>query len=495
MHRWYTDAELTKIFGADIRQIDRAGGGDDFAGASRRVRRLAARGRIVRHELKPGLLITPRPTWPPMQSPGLVLTAMGASADHDGKKVFSYVPNAEYVDAQEMYEQAQATYDPRHIMALLQRNPWHGDSLLSMADLHRSTGDPGYADELVEMCVYALERGWPVGTLLNANANGNIHVPYSDYNRLLFKALMRHAHVLGRRGLPRTALECLKLLYSLNADDPSGVLATVDYYALRCREFAWLRAVAKGVAQASTMPNIVYSLALAAHLDGSSKVSEGSEGSEAIAIADADDLMAKALMMFPGVVVCLQRKLAAMDVPMSEDWAMVLVNDFFAASADGLADTPSLRKLVDIFVERSHSLWKPPPVQEFMLRAAERVASLVNTSPDMQRESLPLGLTVDEWKSVGDEAFAGGDDAFAHLKVHDFSDAIAAINPEELDALQGGVGEEEEALMMDVMAGVDDLGDAGPLAAFLRTLLPWVNAGVAPGDDEEREEEREEETE
>ena len=51
--------------------------------------------------------------------------------------------------------------------------------------------------------------------------------------------------------------------------------------------------------------------------------------------------------------------------------------------------------------------------------------------------------------------------------------------------------------MMDMMAGLaagggvvpDDLGDAGPLAAFLRTLLPWVNAGVAPGDDEEGEEE------
>lgn len=117
----------------------------------------------------------------------------------------------------------------------------------------------------------------------------------------------------------------------------------------------------------------------------------------------------------------------------------------------------------------------------------------------MQRESLPMGLSILEWQSVGAGAFPeGAEDAYVHLKVSDFSDAVAAINPEELQAMQGGEDDAEELMMAmaaEMAAGAagggraapDDLGDAGPLAAFLRTLLPWVHAGVAPtsGDEDD----------
>lgn len=39
-------------------------GAGAFAGASRRVRRLAARGLLRRQALKPGAIISPRDTWP-----------------------------------------------------------------------------------------------------------------------------------------------------------------------------------------------------------------------------------------------------------------------------------------------------------------------------------------------------------------------------------------------------------------------------------------------
>ncbi len=487
--------ELRRIFGADVaREVELQQGGvaeTEFAGASRRVRRLAARGRIVRQELKPGVLVKPRSTWPSFSTPGLVLRATGGSTG-EGKRMYEMVASDWYEEAEEMYEQAQATYDPRNIMGLLQRYPWHGGSLLAMADLHRSTGDGAYADELVEMFMYALERGWPpAGTFIGPNT----FVPFTGYNRLLFVGMMRHVQVLGRRGLNRTALECLKLLYSLNEEDPVGVLACIDFYALRAGAYAWLRSMSRSVTQASTLPNVVYSLALASALEGQESGGDGRDGRDG---GETEELMVKALLMHPAAMVRMQEKLGGMDVRLSVEWGIVLATPFFAESTDRLVSSPTLRKLVDIFVERSHVLWKPQHVQGCMLRAAERVLSLVNASEDMQRESLPMGLSILEWRSVGEGAFPeSAEDAYAHLKVSDFSDAVAAINPEELQALQGGQDDAEEMMMAmaaEMAAGVggggravpDDLGDAGPVAAFLRTLLPWVNAGVAPesGDDD-----------
>ena len=477
--------ELKRIFGADVaREVEQQQGGEmaenEFAGAPRRMRRLAARGRIVRQALKPGTLVKPRSSWPSFSTPGLVLRATGDTTG-DGKRIYEMAISDWYEQAEEMFEQAQATYDPRNVMGLLQSHPWHGGSLLAMADLHRSTGDGAYADELVEMFMYSLERGLPpLGTLLTPPSS-NAFVPFTGYNRLLFKGMMRHVQVLSRRGLHRTALECLKLLYSLNEEDPVGVLACIDFYALRAGAHAWLRSMSQSVTQASTMPNVVYSLALASALDEGEPVKGGT----------AEDMMLKALMIHPAAMVRMQEKLKDLDVRLSIEWGVVMTTPFFSESTARLARNPTLGKLVDIFVERSHTLWKSPCAQVCMLRAAERLVSLVNASEDMQRESLPMGLSIPEWRSVGEGAFPEGaeDASYAHLSISDFSDAVAAINPEELQALQGGDDEAEVDLMLAMAAEMgaggravpDDLGDAGPFAAFLRTLLPWVNAGVAPG--------------
>lgn len=50
----------------------------------------------------------------------------------------------------------QATYDPNSIAALLQRAPYHVDSLLAMYDLYRHLGENQYA----EVC--GLRGGKPV---------------------------------------------------------------------------------------------------------------------------------------------------------------------------------------------------------------------------------------------------------------------------------------------------------------------------------------------
>jgi len=478
--------ELRKIFGSEVTrhvfasESGREGGNAALLqGGSRRVRRLAARGLIRRQELKRGILIDPRDTWPHLPSSDILKLSLTG-------EVYSYEASSSYESVQQAYEQAQASLNPRNLMGLMQSHPYHIDGLLTMSDLYRSTGETAYADEMLEMCVYALERGWPQSLFHTLETRG-VQIPYKGpYNKSLFIALMRYVQILGRRGLFRTGLECCKLILSLNRDDPCGALLAIDYYALRYKEYEFVKNLAETYdhGAVATMPNIVYSVALAQYyIDG-------------LPSQEADDLLAKAMMLHPAVMVSMQNKLEELKLvqasgSMIDDWQQVLHSEPFVSSHRSLEQSPPLQKLVDIFVERQHLLWKSAPIQSFLLRAAERVAGLASASEDMQRDGLPFGLTIDDWSSMRQQAFPEEDsNSYAHLRIADFSDTVAQLPPEEVQGALDGpdetdIGQMDPQQVEQLMQALSEAGDTpnldeGALLGFLRSLLPWVNAGQQP---------------
>lgn len=92
--------ELRRMFGSDATRADRLmdggqGGADEMAGASRRVRRLAARGLVGRYaSQKRGLIITPTATWPVLVADDMKLQQTGVG--REGKVLFSYVASPQY---------------------------------------------------------------------------------------------------------------------------------------------------------------------------------------------------------------------------------------------------------------------------------------------------------------------------------------------------------------------------------------------------------------
>lgn len=522
------EEELKRIFGSDV--TTRGVGDEDgaqmegFAGASRRIRRLAARGLIRRETQKRGLLITPRNTWPSVDVDDLKL--MQSGVDEDGKVVFGYVASEQYEvrscvyvfcivnftimfslcalkmltmalmimsmewisvqRVQEAYEECQQSFQPQSLMALLQAHPYHVDTLLTVCDLYRSTGDGAYADEMVDMCVYRLERGWPRKFLDSINSAHGVHIPYYGHNIALFIALRKYIQILGRRGLHRVALECCKLLLALNNDDPCGAMCMIDYHALRCGQYKYLHTFVASYDGGSTgiMPNMVYSLALARwneEISGSTLCHSANEGS-----SSAQELLAKAMMMHPAVLVRLQEKLNTMNIGQGSRWTQCLRSPPFSTAS--LSQTPGLERLVDIYVERSHVLWKSPEVQEWLLEQAESIVDAARISSlEEQAHKLPFGLTIADWTAVRDNAFPPSDtNDYAHLKVHDFSDTIAQLPPEEIhgmmnqQAVDMNVGNLDPNQIRAMAQELENLDDQHPLVAFLRTLLPWVHAGEQP---------------
>ena len=496
------EEELKRLFGSDVTRDTRSERElsirDGFSGASRRIRRLAARGLIRQHELRDGILIHPRNSWAPFRIDDLKLTQTGTSPD--GKVIMSYIGSQFYESVQAKYAECQASFNPRMLMGLLQAYPYHVDGLLTMADVYRSTGDGAYSDELIEKALYILERGWPRTLINSINTGPGIHVPYEDHNKSFFRCLMRYIQILGKRGLHRSALEVSKLMLSLNLHDPCGVLFTIDYYALRCEEYDFLHqmSLAYDDGGIAIMPNIVYSVALARfyqELDAGDKGHANEKGD-----TSADDLLTKAILIHPEVIVKLQKKLQEdVKVAIPHAWEEVLKMDpFRSATAEALADNASLERIVDIFIERHHLLWKSSAVQDFMLRATKRVASAASDPSDVQRQKLPFALAMEDWASMRNQAFpATKENSYNHLHVHDFSDSFAALPPEEVqnaleqqpDPMDDLQTHEMQAILANAMQDgqIENLEDTGALAGFLRSLLPWVNAGHVPSYSDEDE--------
>lgn len=110
---------------------------------------------------------------------------------------------------------------------------------------------------------------------------------------------------VGDRACYRTALEFCRLLLSLSpSDDPLGVVLTIDFYALRSREYGWLIEFFNEWEQwknLSQLPNFAYSIAIAHYYLATT-------GNTDPDLETANTLLQNALIMFPGVLIPLLEK-------------------------------------------------------------------------------------------------------------------------------------------------------------------------------------------
>ena len=73
--------------------------------------------------------------------------------------------------AQRLFEEAQATYDPNNIVAVLQQHPYHIDALLAMFELHRHAARVPF----VELACIRPSMAWLMPSLPTAGVR--LHVP------------------------------------------------------------------------------------------------------------------------------------------------------------------------------------------------------------------------------------------------------------------------------------------------------------------------------
>ncbi|KAJ1734762.1 hypothetical protein LPJ61_000902 [Coemansia biformis] len=366
-----SEAEIKRLFGSAVLKGEGAGGG---GGGRRRM--------VQRAALKRLALSHPKPTWPPLHvSPGVEMrpivlgevdeaTRQLVEGDPTGGQWFVLEHSARFRTIQLEFLSAVMTHDADAIAALAYQHPYHVDALLQMSEIMKQTGgDFGEAGELVERALFAFEQGF-APRFSATNGTGRL-----DFRRIesrgLFLALFRHMQFMARRGCWRTAFETNKVLLGLDpVHDPYGALLTLDFHALKSRQYEYVRQfVADWTwSPVELLPNWAFSRALAEFmLEGGAKKREGDVAGM------STDLLVEAILVFPTVVPALWTKANISVDP------VVLTHPYFLDEQipDESAMT-HMQLLVQMFVERNGALYRTPEVgrwlQEGLLLALEQIA-------------------------------------------------------------------------------------------------------------------------
>jgi hypothetical protein len=113
----------------------------------------------------------------------------------------------------------------------------------------------------------------------------------------------------------------------------------------------------------------------------------------------------------------------------------------------------SLGHLISLFVERSHQLWKPADVLQWLQLAATAAADVADgkarrssSSSSSGQPPLPLSVmtaddvivegSAEDWACVAQESFpAAGRNEYGHLRLADFTDTVNALPQEEMQGM------------------------------------------------------------
>ncbi|KAJ2079820.1 hypothetical protein H4R24_003520 [Coemansia sp. RSA 988] len=367
-----SEAEIRRLFGSAA--LKDSGGGGGGGGRRRFMQRAIA---------KRSSLTQPKPTWPPLlHAPGVEMRQLVETdedkemqqliaADPTGGQWFTIEHSMRFRTVQLEFLEAVITNDADAIAALAHHHPYHVDALLQLSEILKQTGgDFGEAGTLVERALFAFEQGFAARFSVT---NGMSRLDFRRIeSRGLFLALFRHMQFMSRRGCWRTALEVNKVLLGLDpVRDPYGVLLTLDFFALKSRQYEYVRRFMAdwSWSRVDLLPNWAYSQALAEFMleSGDGKKSKKSEGRASM------DLLVEAILVFPTVVPILWTK-AGVDVD-----PVVLTHPYFedVQIPDESAMT-YMQLMVQMFAERNSALYRTPEVgrwlQEGLLLALERIA-------------------------------------------------------------------------------------------------------------------------
>ncbi|MFS7889525.1 hypothetical protein Hanom_Chr00s000004g01608021 [Helianthus anomalus] len=448
------DNELRRIFGSKVvSSFERS----NQAGSSRQSRS----GRRVNHSYRKTIIISPSEHWPRWDGS----LSMELLEHKDGCNYFRYVHSYTYSLAQRQFEAAQATHDLNGIANILLHHPYHIDSLITLSEYYKHSGDLQMSADATAKALYALECAWhPLFTPLQVNCQ----LKYEhDTNKPFFTTLFAHMKNMDRRGCHRSALEICKLLISLDSDDPTGALFCIDYFSLRAEEYKWLERFSEEYTGDNSIwlyPNFSYSLSICRfYLEREEQLKETETK------ATSSDLMEQALMLYPSVVRKLVDK-----VPLKEQvWSKIVNHSYFRKDETGSA---SLDHLISIYVEKSYLIWRLPELHNFLKDAALLVIEKMDINQSEARD----------WACVRKEAFASDKNEYSHLMVSDFSDSTPTIPPEHLQnfMVDPRLVEMHDNANQENVGGVAvahpprEVANRNPLAVLFESMLPWVHYGT-----------------
>ncbi|KAG2365272.1 transcriptional repressor TCF25-domain-containing protein [Suillus spraguei] len=298
-----------------------------------------------------------------------------------GDKWWTVEYSKRYKGVTKTFMQAVLSGDPEALWRVLQKLPWHGDTLLQLAEVYRHQEEYSQAVEYVDRALFSYERAF-LGSYSFTNGLNRLDFSRVE-NRPFFLALHRQVTDLQRRGCIRTAFEFGRLLYSLEPwTDPHGVLFHLDFVSIKSgmgqwlldlySEFASVKTVFEDHLNPSALPGWAYARALA--LFAREKAGGGQS------VGSSTDALKQAMLAFPEVVPLLADKC---DISLSPE---LRGHRAFRIQTDGIGLSPAqsvLHLLSHLYAQRSAPLWKSASHMKWF----ESIANGIRPSLDAQRSN------------------------------------------------------------------------------------------------------------
>ena len=351
---------------------------------------------------------------------------------------YQFSTGAAYEDANELFEKARETHDPRAITHLLMKYPLHAESLLAISDVHMVVGDADKGSDAIEQCLAAFEKSFHKDFIADVK-KGTARIPIDppgkafidedkDEDESIFdvidelsdrrekleeaiemwdrsrektflKALFKQTCSLTRRGCYNAALEVSKMLFSVEPKDYFCVGFIIDYAAIRSEKLEWLEEFLASLLERRVSPfdmwyrpNFSYSYAICLKLrDEQSKIKSNK----------ADEAMRQAIMQHPLALYFLVEKLdlKTRDV----EWFEIIErSSYFEKTTfrdNATSKNASYEFACKLFAERHHYLWRPERILSWMKAIAHSVCE------EYERMNIILNrpTSSEEWKQEEEE--------------------------------------------------------------------------------------------
>ncbi|KAG2072866.1 DUF654-domain-containing protein [Suillus decipiens] len=378
------EAEMRKFFGTRAVIAAKSSEAAPSSGSKKR--------RGVAPQIQRSQLTRPHPSWNmikqreglssrPLTDEEVQQKIVDRNSPAAGDKWWTVEYSKRYKGVTKTFMQAVSSGDPEALWRVLQKLPWHGDTLLQLAEVYRHQEEYSQAVEYVDRALFSYERAF-LGSYSFTNGLNRL-----DFNRVenrpFFLALHRQVTDLQRRGCIRTAFEFGRLLYSLEPwTDPHGVLFHLDFVSIKSgmgqwlldvySEFASVKTVFEDHLNPSALPGWAYARALA--LFAREKAGGGQS------VGSSTDALKQAMLAFPEVVPLLADKC---DISLSPE---LRGHRAFRIQTDGIGLSPAqsiLHLLSHLYAQRSAPLWKSASHMKWF----ESTANGIRPSLDAQRSN------------------------------------------------------------------------------------------------------------
>jgi len=411
--------------------------------------------------------------------------------DNDEISYYQFSTGAAYEDANELFEKARETHDPRAITHLLMKYPLHAESLLAISDVHMVVGDADKGSDAIEQCLAAFEKSFHKDFIADVK-KGTARIPIDppcqafiddeDEHESIFdvtdelsdrrerleeiiemwdqsrektflKALFKQCCSLTRRGCYNAALEMSKFLFGVEPKDYFCVGFIIDYVALRCgdeEKLKWLQEFLSSVLERRVSPfdmwyrpNFVYSYAMCLKLQDEQSKTKSNV---------ADEAMHQAIMQHPLALHFLVEKLdlKTRDV----EWFEIIErSEYFEKTIKESTEVnnASYEFACKLFAERHHYLWRPDRILSWMKPIAQRVCdeykrlNIILNRPtnsekwkreEDERDKIYAELNPVTWqmtRSTNLDSYKGKNAAnmFTHISFEDYQDVVERQLPED----------------------------------------------------------------